>query len=907
MGGGGKGSKKVTVGYRYSWDIHSGLGRGPVNEIVAISADKKTVFAGTEGQLSGNTSVYIDQPNLFGGEDTGGEGGIQGTLDVMMGGPDQVPPPSLLNLLTGLVPGFRGVVTTFFSGLVSCYSASPKPWSFRVRRTTAGWDNNAVWYPEKMLILLENTVGQLDDESKLSPEQVANLRRIHAMNPAHILVECATNRDWGRGLSLADDLDLDSYRIAADRLYDEKFGLCFRYNRQDSLDTFVQQVLDHIGAVQYGDLETGKMALKLLRDDYVVDDLPLFTYDNGIISVQDDDSSSADTAPNEVVVTYHDPVTNSDGEVKAQNLGSIQAVGLISSTVEYRAIPTHDLGARVAQRDLEMGTSGLTRLVINFDRRGGILKPGGVFRVSLPDRNIANMVLRVGQISESDDGSLKITVVQDVFGLPSTSYSTGEQPGGWTPPDQTARPVTDMQLIELPYAVLAGTLSESELAYVKPGSGFVGIMASAPTSLSINYQIQSRAAGAGFVDRIQGDWTPSGTLLAAVGALNSTLRVVMPFPPAVGDGALLGNEIVRVDQVNVAAGTLTVGRACADTLPTEHAAGTPIRFYRDAIESDGQEYLGGENVDVRLLTRTGTETLAASLAPVGSITMAQRQYRPYLPGNIRVNGVPYPAEVAPATGYTLTFTHRDRVLQADRLIDCTEASIGPEPGAQYTVALVRQDTSETVWMQVSDGNTVKLPYHTDGVDATVHILTLSTTRNGTESLYRYQTTLPAGRYIPVPPPISVTIPELDVVSGADWAASTPSDTTTGAVPEFIALGEAAGATDGAAPAFVARGLSIPVDDIDYPAGTWPDSPYLFGEHQVLMLASYAESTSLSVLVLAGDASAFAIESITGTATPVTWSAGIYRSADDMTVFTSSGGILNEGKISLTVRERSTAS
>ncbi|HBI6270399.1 TPA: hypothetical protein K8N54_005159, partial [Serratia marcescens] len=82
MGGGGKGSKKVTVGYRYSWDIHSGLGRGPVNEIVAISADKKTVFAGIEGQLSGNTSVYIDQPNLFGGEDTGGEGGIQGTLDV---------------------------------------------------------------------------------------------------------------------------------------------------------------------------------------------------------------------------------------------------------------------------------------------------------------------------------------------------------------------------------------------------------------------------------------------------------------------------------------------------------------------------------------------------------------------------------------------------------------------------------------------------------------------------------------------------------------------------------------------------------------------------------------------------------------------------------------------------------
>jgi hypothetical protein len=36
-------------------------------------ADKKTVFAGTPGQISASTSVYIDKPGLFGGDDTGGE------------------------------------------------------------------------------------------------------------------------------------------------------------------------------------------------------------------------------------------------------------------------------------------------------------------------------------------------------------------------------------------------------------------------------------------------------------------------------------------------------------------------------------------------------------------------------------------------------------------------------------------------------------------------------------------------------------------------------------------------------------------------------------------------------------------------------------------------------------------
>jgi hypothetical protein len=39
----------------------------------------------------------------------------------------------------------------------------------------------------------------------------------------------------------------------------------------------------------------------------------------------------------------------------------------------------------------------------------------------------------------------------------------------------------------------------------------------------------------------------------------------------------------------------------------------------DALESDGIEYLAGETVEARLLTRTSTETLAASAAPVSSL------------------------------------------------------------------------------------------------------------------------------------------------------------------------------------------------------------------------------------------------------------------------------------------------
>lgn len=753
---GGKGSKKVTVGYRYSWDVQAGLGRGPVNEIVSIMADKKTVFAGTPGQISSSTSVYIDKPGLFGGDDTGGEGGIQGQLDIMMGEPDQVPPASLLKLLTGLVPGFRGVVTTFFSGLVSCYSASPKPWLYRVRRTTKGWDGD-VWYPQKATIMLENTEGQLDDESDLLPDQIANLQTIHAMNPAHILVECATNRDWGRQLTLADDLNLDSYRAAADTLYEEGFGLCFRYNRQNGLDTFVQQVLDHVGAVQYADLETGKLTLKLLRGDYSVDALPVFTYDNGIIAVQDDDSASITSNPNEIVVTWHDPVTNADGEVRAQNLGAIQNTGLNSSSVEYKAIPTHSLAARVAQRDLETAQSELTRLVIQFDRRGGILHPGDVFRVQLPDRNIDNMVLRVGKIEESDTGVLTLTVVQDVFGLPSTSYSSGQQDSGWTPLDKSARPVTIKRLIELPYAVLAGTVSEAELNYLKPESGYPGVMAIAPTSLSINYLLQTRAAGASFADRGQGDWTPSGTLTASVGRLDTVLHVSMAIFPAVGDGLMVNDEVMRVDAVDIPAGTITVGRGCMDSLPSGHFAEDRCWAYQDTLDSDGLEYLSGETIEARLLTRTSTETLAEAAAPVVRMVMSGRQARPYLPGNIRINGIAYPDMVTGTDTFILTFSHRDRILQADRLIDCTENSIGPEPGTEYLINLIRRDSGAVIWTLTTSSTRVSVPYVTGGNISVGHYLTLRSLRSGLMSLYIFRTELPPG-YCTVPVDDTFTTP-----------------------------------------------------------------------------------------------------------------------------------------------------
>lgn len=155
---GGK-SKKVTIGYKYFMGLHMGLCRGPVDAIRRIVVGDKVAWT---GEITSNQSVSINRPGLFGGEDQ--EGGVDGTLQVMMGAPDQPRNASLASMLGGLVSAFRGVVTTFFDGQVCAMSPYPKEWSYLVQKTKKGWYDDACWYPAKAEILMDDLNLRFDGQ-----------------------------------------------------------------------------------------------------------------------------------------------------------------------------------------------------------------------------------------------------------------------------------------------------------------------------------------------------------------------------------------------------------------------------------------------------------------------------------------------------------------------------------------------------------------------------------------------------------------------------------------------------------------------------------------------------------------------------------------------------------------------
>lgn len=707
--------KKITVGFRYYMGIHMGLGRGPINELVEVQVGDKTAWSGS---ATGNQQIIIDKPGLFGGDKK--EGGIQGSLDVMMGGPAQTAPSKLASMLGGDVPGFRGVVTLFYDGLVSAMNPYIKPWKFRVRRSTAGWDG-PTWYPEKAKVELSGGA-------------------IHAMNPAHIVYECLTNRDWGGGMDRSR-LDDASFRAAADALHAEGFGLCLRWNRGGSVSDFVQEVLDHIGGNLYLSRFDGLFHLTLIRDDYAVASLPLFDEDSGLLGVDEDDNAATAGALNELIVKWHDPISNEARSWRERNLGAVRADGqVLSETKSYAGLPTAELAGRVAVRELRAASSGLKRFKVRLDRRGYRIEPGQPFRIRSLKRGIESMVVRAGRIEDGklDDATITITAVQDVFGLPASSM-TSVQPSGWVPPDSTPQAVTVRRLMERTWRDIVQGTDPANLALIDPTACYLQSLAVKPSSMSMGYALETRVGSAAWAEADDaGDFCPSGLLASAIGPGDAAFVLASGadlYFVEVGGMALLGDEIVRIDSFDYATLSGTLGRGCVDTVPASHAAGARLWFVEDAGAIDPAAYSPGTTVQARLLTQTSQGQLDPALAAVDSLTMAQRQGRPYPPGLFRIGGAAYPASVA--GDVVLTWAHRDRLLQADQLIDAAQASIGPEPGATYSARLLRADTLAVLVSQTGIAGTTATLSTTYVGDVIVELWSV---RDGFDSLQRWRHT-----------------------------------------------------------------------------------------------------------------------------------------------------------------------
>lgn len=513
------------------------------------------------------------------------------------------------------------------------------------------------------------------------------------MNPAHILYDTLTAADMkGEPTGLINDA---SFRAAADILAAEGLGLCMRSDEYSSIEAMQQQILDIIGGSLTQSRVDGLYYLDLLRPPADIGALPVITSDD-MVEFRQQPAPGTQELVNQILVNWRDPERNEDRTTPPlQSLGGIQAAGgVISETRSYPEIPTEGLALRIGARDLQARSTPLSRFDLVTNRRPWAIRKGTHFRLQLPEEGIADMVCVLLDIRDSGlaDGKLQIKAIQDVFTMPTATYVVAETGKAAPAPTTPANPPAQF-ILEMPYPEMVRNLSPTELAAF-PDTSSAFLAAAARPTVGLNYTLYTAGTGETLDDRGTGEWCPRAQVTAA--ATRTTTALTLSAGEAldsvdVGSWALWDAEIVRVDAIDATAGTATVARGCVDTVPATHAAASAIWFLSDAYATDGREYAATEAVTAKLPVNSGSVSQDLASATLLSLTLASRTSRPYPPAKVKIAGADWPATVSGS--FTVTWASRNRVTQADQIIDTTVASVTPADNIRYGLRFRRTDTN----------------------------------------------------------------------------------------------------------------------------------------------------------------------------------------------------------------------
>lgn len=706
----GKG-KSVTIGYRYRLGFHLVLCQGGADAIIKIRYEDRVAWS---GNVTSNQSVTINQPNLFGGDKK--QGGLQGTVEFLFGGETQ-PVSSYLayhsnktvipaylnqfNFIGGVdgwsaasggtnsdivtnggipVPAYRGVVSLLFKKFMyGAMNPYLKPFRVTVRR-------------------IPKTLGTTNATITLDGRQHAN--------PAHMIYDILTNKQWGQGLE-DGDINVASFTTAAATLASEGFGLSMLWKQESTADDFINLILSHISATLFPDPSTGQYTLKLMRNDYDINSLTELN-ESSILALRSYQRASTNDLTNELTVEYYEPENEQEAKITVQNLATLRSVGkIVRRVIQYPGIRNAALAARVAQRDLLAFSTPLAKLSLETNLSAWNLRPGDVFKFSWSKLGITSVVFRILEIEYGGlrDNKIVITAVEDIFAVPTASYIGAQAVVSQTVANNLSD-LTTYKIFDAPHYSLIQYFGEDYNANLSDNRNFVSVIAPRSNGLWTDFKLHELVSGS-YVERDAGSFAPFVSITSSMTELQTSVGYTGYFdlelvtPPVLG---VIDNEWVSVDGINTTTKTLTLKRGVLDSIPATHAGNALLYIYgENFLLDEDTERFAGETVTYKFQPRTGSEELPLANATARGYTVNGRQQRPYPPGNVRLNGSYYPASLVGSI--TVTWAHRDRTLQTASPVSWTNGNIGPEAGVTYTVTYYQGASATQVHQATGITNT----------------------------------------------------------------------------------------------------------------------------------------------------------------------------------------------------------
>ncbi|WP_300746886.1 hypothetical protein [uncultured Bilophila sp.] len=649
--------KKQVVGYDYFMAAIFGL---------CLKTDKllKIVYGDRvawEGQAA-DQEITVDRADLFGGNSTGGSGGLKGSFIVSMGTPAQLPNRIMRKYLGEDVYAHRGLVTL---SMDKSYVASFSP-QFRTLRCLVR-HTSYDWYPAKAVI---------------AGTQI---------NPAHEIRDALINPDLG-GQYTADDLDDASFRQAADVLYAENFGLSPIWSGTDKTETYIQGLLDCIDGIRTRDRATGRIRLRLLRGGYDAASLPVIG-PRDFSALTDMAAVSLDALVNKVTLKYT-KLTDTGEEaasITQENLANIDMQGgrinAVEVTFEHLTNAIPDLAPRILSRELRARSYPLRSFTLQGKSALESLEEGDLFVLAYPEMGLERMICRVleADYGTPDKPAVTLTCAEDIFGADMQLIASPAPESAWQTPFAPPSSPTVTKLLELPYHLAPSLLDlgPDEVNGLPPAAGYLMTLAARPASTDYGYMHKRRTQN-GWEDAGAGTFSASILLPGGVRPVDEVWEVgsTAALPLRLDDLAFIDEEIIQITAWTTTA--LHVRRGVLDTLPQAHKTGA--RLWLPSNEGGGgctTQFAARSSASCVLATYGPGGVVDPARAPSVSLGMNSRLIRPYPPAGLRINGAYLPDEI---TGpLTVSWRHRDRIEQQDVVVAQTAADIGPEPGTTYTL------------------------------------------------------------------------------------------------------------------------------------------------------------------------------------------------------------------------------
>ncbi len=693
-------SKKVTVGYKYHIGLDLCWAMGGANPVVLrkLWSDKYVFWQGTAS--TAQTFTISGKADLFGGIEQ--RGGLAGRIDFYPGFIrltfNETRNSYLAQKADVDVPAYVGQSRTVFRGNFVSGFPIENPENYGITLATGFYFGTTV------------SINAISAEMSCMSSNVHPTYSIMPngldVNPMELLHAGFTQRFGMPGLDTSS-IDLPSWQACAQTLYNEGFGMSLLVQQSITGKDLCEEVLRIADGILYQDTDSGKIIAKLIRNDYVIANLPIL--DQSIVKdLVNHNKTTWEQTYNQCRVTFKDRANDyADRAATAQDFANInfqQRVKNIDISVPGCFI--NNEANDLAVRQLSLLSVPLFQMELRCNRKASLMKPGDVFVFNWAPYGISNMIMRVQKIDKGTlaDGTVTIHCVQDRFATALAVFAppTGS---GWVPITTAALPIAVRKIIEAPYWF-------SNFATVAPvtGQGLIMALAAPPSGASVEFD-------ADLTTNADSTWTAplrvledapyygSGVLTAAysastardtgVDATGFTLELVDRPQSIVDSGGtfdptgqmllMIDNEIMSAaDAVDNGNGTYSftgIRRALLDTDFEGHAAGARCFFIQQADNAIEGYVADDVTWRMRLLDTTPSSTLDPALANTDTVAMTQRMRRPAPPDYLTINGSRAPANAA--TGSTLTLAWRARNRLTTTLVPYNASSETQESGVDY--------------------------------------------------------------------------------------------------------------------------------------------------------------------------------------------------------------------------------